>query len=69
MTAIQREHIEAAIKGISRELGKEVPELEEIGYGRLILKYAALIEEGNCLPFDEFELEKLYKSKNIVQNV
>lgn len=43
-------------------MGKDVPDFDKMSIEELTVKYAALLNEGNCLPFTEEEFENLYNS-------
>lgn len=60
---VERKHIESALRGIYRQTGREVKELEHLSYGSLVVKYAAVVEENDLTPFIGFELENLLKGK------
>lgn len=62
---IERYHLVSALTGIYRQLGKELPDLDRLSYGSLVVMYAALIEENDLEPFEGNELERLFKRKSV----
>lgn len=65
---VERQHIEAALKGLYRQMGREVKELDNLSYGSLVLKYAAVIEENELTPFIGFELENLFDEQKFMSH-
>lgn len=66
---VEREHLEAAIRGIALQTGREVPQhLSAVSYQGLVLRYAALIDNNDCIPFMDNELESLYHGLNYTTN-
>jgi hypothetical protein len=57
---VQHDHIIRVITSMCKEMGKEVPDFQSMSIETLSLKYQALVEEANCIPFTEEEFENLY---------
>lgn len=57
---VHRDHIIRAVTSICKEMGKELPDFENMSMETLSLKYQSLVEVGNCIPFTEEEFENLY---------
>lgn len=66
-THIDREHLEAAIRGFARMRGKPKlpPNFDSVTYEGLVCLYHAIIENSDCEQLTARELNRLYEGQAI----
>lgn len=65
MLTIERCHIKAALRGIARQLGEDLPTLDHLTYNELVDRYRDVIAGHRCIQFKSEEIQEMYQEELI----